>query len=52
VTGFKNRQLVWAEGLMTSCYLSNRGTEALYCLTDASVLKAAFGEINLFFRHP
>jgi hypothetical protein len=52
VTGFKSRQLVWVEGLLTSCYLSNRGTEPLYCLTDASVLKAVPGEINRFFRHP
>jgi hypothetical protein len=51
-TRFKSRQLVWAEGLLTSCYVSNRGAEPLYCLTDASVLNAAIGDINRFFRHP
>ena len=52
VTQFKSRQLVWAEGTMTSCYTSSRGTEPLYCLTDAAVLGAESSDINRFFRSP
>ena len=52
VARFKSRQLVWAEGVLSSCYVSNRGTEPSYCLTDAAALRAEPGDINRFFRKP
>jgi hypothetical protein len=52
VTRFKSRQLVWAEGVLSSCYVSNRPTEPSYCLTDAAALGAEPGDINRFFRKP
>jgi hypothetical protein len=52
VTRFKSRQLVWAQGVLTSCYVSNRRTEPSYCLTDAAALGAEPGDINRFFRKP
>ena len=52
VIQFKSRQLVWAEGMLNSCYVSDRGAEPLYCLTDAAVLGAESSDINRFFRNP
>jgi hypothetical protein len=52
VIRFQSRQLVWAEGLLTSCYVSDRSSEPLYCLTDAAVLSAEPGDISRFFRNP
>lgn len=49
---FNRGRLVWAEGVLNSCYVSNRGTEPSYCLTDAAALRAEPGDINRFFRHP
>ncbi|MGD0498185.1 MAG: hypothetical protein ABSC23_07090 [Bryobacteraceae bacterium] len=51
-TPFKSRQLVWAEGVLSSCYVSNRGAEPLYCLTDAVAQGAERGDIHRFFRNP
>jgi hypothetical protein len=52
VTKFKSRQLVWAEGVLSSCYISNRGTEPSYCMTEAAALGAEPGDIKRFFRNP
>jgi hypothetical protein len=52
VARFKSRKLVWAEGVLTACYVSNRGTDPLYCLTDAAALGAEPGDINRIFRKP
>ena len=52
VTRFKSRQLVWAKGVLTACYVSNRGTDPSYCLTDAVALGAKPGDISRFFRQP
>lgn len=48
---FKGGRLVWAEGVLNSCYVSNRGTEPSYCLTDAAALRAEPGDIKRFFRY-
>ncbi len=49
---FQSRQLVWAEGLLNSCYVSDRSSEPLYCLTDAAVEGAEPGDITRYFRNP
>jgi hypothetical protein len=52
VAKFKSRQLVWAEGVLSPCYVSNRRTEPSYCMTDAAALGAESGDIKRFFRNP
>jgi len=52
VIQFESRRLVWAEGLLTSCYVSDPRSDPLYCLTDATVLAADPRDINRFFRNP
>ncbi len=49
---FETRRLVWAEGRLSSCYVSDRSSDPLYCLTDAAVRDADPGDINRFFRVP
>jgi hypothetical protein len=52
VIEFESRQLVWVEGVLNSCYVSNHGTEPSYCLTDAAALRVEPGDIKRFFRNP
>lgn len=49
---FRSRRLVWAEGQLSSCYVADRSSEPLYCLTDAAVTDADPGDINRYFRNP
>ena len=52
VTTFQSRRLVWVRGTLSSCYVSERGEEPRYCLTDAEISGAERGDITRFFSNP